>query len=54
MLPLGLAHGIAVTRPVKKDQPLTRADVKVDQTVKAVALRRAMEADYRSRTQAAE
>ena len=48
MLPLGLAHGVTLKRAVKKDQPLTWADVKVDETVKAVALRKAMEAAHRA------
>lgn len=54
MLPLGLAHGVAITRPVRKDQALTWADVTIDETVKAVAIRRAMESDYRARLHAAE
>ena len=42
-LPLGLAGGIKVTRPVKADQVLTYADVAVDDGLKAVSLRRAVE-----------
>jgi predicted homoserine dehydrogenase-like protein len=42
-LPLGLAHGIAVTRPVAKGQSLTWADVAVDPTTRAYALRQEME-----------
>ncbi len=42
-LPLGLAHGIRLTRPVAKDQSLTWDDVQIDPDVKAYQLRREME-----------
>ncbi len=42
-LPLGLAHRLKLTRAVAKDQPLTWADVAVDDTVTAYRLRREME-----------
>ncbi|TSD83491.1 flagellar biosynthesis protein FlgA [Mycobacterium sp. KBS0706] len=43
-LPLGLAHGIEIKRPVSKDQSLTWADVAVDDSFLAYKLRREMEA----------
>lgn len=43
-LPLGLAGGIKVLRPVKMDQILTYADVELDDSLKAVHLRREVEA----------
>ncbi|MDX5363459.1 MAG: hypothetical protein LPJ91_04815, partial [Pseudazoarcus pumilus] len=42
-LPLGLAHDIQVTRPVKQGQCLSWDDVRVDDTTKAYAVRREME-----------
>jgi predicted homoserine dehydrogenase-like protein len=45
-LPLGLAHGIRVVRPVKKGQSLTWADVAMDTTTRAWALRRELEAAF--------
>jgi predicted homoserine dehydrogenase-like protein len=44
-LPLGLAHDVAVIRPVKKGQSLTWDDVAIDTTTRAYALRREMEAE---------
>jgi predicted homoserine dehydrogenase-like protein len=44
VLPLGLAHGLRLVRPVAKDQSLTWEDVAVDDTVPAYRLRREMEA----------
>jgi predicted homoserine dehydrogenase-like protein len=43
-LPLGLAHGWKMLRPVAAGQPLTWSDVAVDANVPAVKLRREMEA----------
>jgi predicted homoserine dehydrogenase-like protein len=43
-LPLGLAHGIKLLRPVRQGQSLTWADVAIDTTTKAYQLRREMEA----------
>jgi predicted homoserine dehydrogenase-like protein len=48
-LPLGLAHGWKVLKPVAEGQPLKWSDVAVDESVGAVRLRREMEADYRAR-----
>jgi predicted homoserine dehydrogenase-like protein len=48
-LPLGLAHGWKVLKPVAQGQPLKWSDVAVDESVGAVRLRREMEADYRAR-----
>jgi len=42
-LPLGLAHGIRVTRPVRQGQSLSYADVALDESLNAVKLRREME-----------
>ncbi len=42
-LPLGLAHGVKVVRPVKKGQSLSWADVAMDTTTDAYKLRREME-----------
>ena len=42
-LPLGLAHGIKLLRPVRQGQSLTWADVAIDTTTKAYQLRREME-----------
>jgi predicted homoserine dehydrogenase-like protein len=43
-LPLGLAHGWKMTRPVAAGQPLTWSDVACDASLPAVRLRREMEA----------
>ena len=48
-LPLGLAHGWKLLKPVAQGQPLKWSDVAVDESVGAVRLRREMEADYRAR-----
>ncbi len=45
-LPLGLAHGIKLVRPVRQGQSLTWADVAIDTTTKAHQLRREMEAMF--------
>ncbi len=42
-VPLGLAHGVKVVRPVKKGQSLSWADVAMDTTTDAYKLRREME-----------
>ena len=42
-LPLGLAHGVKVVRPVKKGQNLSWTDVAMDTTTHAYRTRRAME-----------
>jgi len=43
-LPLGLAHDVKVVRPVKQGQSLSWADVAMDTTTHAYAVRREMEA----------
>jgi len=48
-LPLGLAHGWKLTRPVAAGEPLRWSDVAVDATNPAVRLRREMEAAQRAR-----
>jgi len=45
-LPLGLAHGIRVLRPVKKGQSLCWADAAVDTSTHACRIRREMEAMF--------
>ena len=42
-LPLGLAHGVKVIRPVKKGQSLSWADVAMDTTTHAYRIRKQME-----------
>ena len=54
MLPLGLAHGVRLKRPVAKDRALTWDDVSVDATAKAVVARRAMEVSLSALAVAAE
>jgi predicted homoserine dehydrogenase-like protein len=48
-LPLGLAHGLRLVRPVAKDQVLTWSDVVPDETLPAYRLRREMERKYLDR-----
>jgi predicted homoserine dehydrogenase-like protein len=43
LLPLGLAHGLKVTRAVPKDQPLTWAHVAIDESAPAYRARMEME-----------
>ena len=45
-LPLGLAHGIKVIRPVRQGQSLSWADAAIDTPTKAYQLRREMEAMF--------
>jgi predicted homoserine dehydrogenase-like protein len=47
-LPLGLAHGWRVLRPVAAGQPLKWSDVAVDANNAAIRLRREMEAQFRT------
>jgi predicted homoserine dehydrogenase-like protein len=42
-LPLGLAHGVKVVRPVKKGQSLSWADVAMDETTHAFRIRKELE-----------
>ena len=42
-LPLGLAHGVKVTRPVKKGQSLSWSDVAMDTATHAYRVRKQME-----------
>jgi len=42
-LPLGLAHGVKVTRALKKGQSLSWSDVAIDTTTAAYRIRREME-----------
>jgi predicted homoserine dehydrogenase-like protein len=45
-LPLGLAHGVKMVRPVCADQPVCWSDVAIDATGEAVKLRREMESQF--------
>jgi predicted homoserine dehydrogenase-like protein len=47
-LPLGLAHGWKLLRPVAAGQPVRWADVAVDENLPAVRLRREMETQFRA------
>lgn len=51
-LPLGLAHGIRLLRPVKKGQSLSWADVAIDTSTAAYKLRGEMEGMFAPATQA--
>lgn len=46
-LPIGLAHGLVLTRDVSKDQGLSWQDVDFSDQSQAVAVRREMEALFR-------
>jgi predicted homoserine dehydrogenase-like protein len=48
-LPLGLAHDVKVTRPVKKGQSLSWADVAMDQTTHAWRIRKELETQFAPR-----
>ena len=43
-LPLGLAHGVKLARPIARGQSLTWSDVVIDDKLPAYAIRREMEA----------
>lgn len=45
-LPIGLANGVPLLRPVPEGSPVTWADVEVDEDSEAVRARRAMETDF--------
>ena len=45
-LPIGLAHGVALTVAVAADQPLHWSDVAIDETTIAARTRREMEAAF--------
>ena len=47
LLPMGLAHGVEVVRPVAADTPLARDDVRLDPAKEAVQVRDALEAAER-------
>jgi predicted homoserine dehydrogenase-like protein len=46
LLPIGLAHGLRLTRPVAADQPLTWDDVHYEPTNPTVRMRRLMERSF--------
>jgi predicted homoserine dehydrogenase-like protein len=52
-LPLGLAHGIRLVRPVAAGQPVKWTDVAVDETSVAVRFRREMEQAFSAEAHAA-
>lgn len=45
-LPIGLAHGVPLTRPVRRGESVRWADVRMDEAAEAVRVRRAMEAAF--------
>ena len=45
-LPIGLAHGVVLTRPVPAGEIVAWSDVRVDESAEAVQARRAMEARF--------
>jgi predicted homoserine dehydrogenase-like protein len=45
-LPLGLAHGVQLVRPVKDGEAVTYADVRIDTTSAAYVLRKQIESQY--------
>jgi predicted homoserine dehydrogenase-like protein len=45
-LPLGLAHGVKLVRPVKKGQSLSWSDVAMDTSTHAYKIRKQMEAMF--------
>ena len=45
-LPIGLAHGVALTRPVRAGETLSWSDVRIDEAAPAVRARRDMEAGF--------
>jgi predicted homoserine dehydrogenase-like protein len=47
-LPIGLAHGVRLTSPVRKGAIVRQADVALDASHEAVALRHALEAESRT------
>jgi predicted homoserine dehydrogenase-like protein len=53
-LPIGLAHDVALKSAIRKDQPVTWADVDIDATSQAVQVRREMEAMFAQRAAAAQ
>lgn len=46
-LPIGLAHGFTLKRPVQKDQRLSWQDIEYTESAQAVAVRKEMEAMFR-------
>ena len=46
-LPIGLAHGLTLKKPVQKDERISWQDVEYSETNQAVAVRREMEADFK-------
>jgi len=53
-LPIGLAHGVTLTRPVAAGRPVTWADVALDEGEESYRARRAMEAAFAPRAAAAQ
>ena len=52
-LPLGLAHGVRLTRPVRAGGAVTFTDVEIDEASEVLRLRREMEAAFAPATAAA-
>lgn len=53
-LPIGLAHGIKLIRPVQAGQPVTWADVDINEADETYRTRRTMEAAFAPKAQAAQ
>ena len=51
-LPIGLAHGLVLQRPVAAGQPVSWDDVAFDEAVQAIAFRRDMERESPRRADA--
>ena len=49
-LPLGLAHGARIVRPVAKDRTITWGDVEIDESLLAVQVRHQLEEGFRQAT----
>ena len=49
-LPLGLAHGVTLQRPIAEGQPVTWNDVEYDEAASAVRIRREMEREFAPRS----
>ena len=52
-LPLGLAHGVKVVRPVQRGQSVSWADVAIDTTTHAYRTRREMETMFAAQREVA-
>ena len=53
LLPIGLAHGITLNKPVRAGDTVAWSDVTIDESIEAVAMRRAMESRFAAATDVA-